>query len=338
VKFYFLAYSWVGDHYQYLAMPAALALIVSAATWVGAAMSKGLGSMGQQALSALAGAVVVLLMMLSQQQTMLYRDVERLWLDTLAKSPGAWMARHNLALHYSSLGRHADALDQFELLLARPEYPRYWPEEDSKILTNYANALTSSGRETDAEKAFRKAIDLDPVYPKPRNNLATMLANTGRFDAAIREYEALLELPLKPGERARYLLNLGTTHADRQDWPQAEAVFRAALAVDGTNAAGYEWLGIVAARQDRHEDAKRWLERAIDLETNPAARARILMNLASIHESEGDLPAAAKRASEASRLEPANTRFAATAATLARRLREEPSKPQRSITPEAQPR
>jgi len=338
VKFYFLAYSWVGDHYQYLAMPAALTLIVSAATQVGAAITKGTGRKGQLALSALAAAVVVLLMLLSQQRTMLYRDVERLWLDTLAKSPGAWMARHNLALHYSFLGRHADALDQFERLLARPEYPRHWPKEDSKILTNYANALNSSGRESDAEKAFRKAIDLDPEYPKPRNNLATMLANTGQFDAAIREYEALLTLPLKPKERARYLLNLGTTHADRQEWPAAEAVFRASLAIDGTNAAGCEWLGIVAARQDRQSEAKQWLGRAIDLETTPATRARILMNLASIHESEGDLPAAAKRASEASRLEPTNPRFAATAEGLARRLREEPSKPQRSITPEAQPR
>jgi tetratricopeptide (TPR) repeat protein len=134
---------------------------------------------------------------------------------------------------------------------------------------------------TEAFEAYRAAIALDPAYPKPRNNLAKLLADSGRRGEAIAEYESLLALPLPPADRARYTFNLGTVFADQRDWKAAERQFLEATRLIPDSGDNAEWLGIVTLRQGRVAEAADLFEQALKLARDPAARARAQANLAA---------------------------------------------------------
>jgi type IV pilus assembly protein PilF len=54
------------------------------------------------------------------------------------------------------------------------------------------------GRTEDAEKEYRRAIQLKPSFAEAHNNLGQLLARTGRLDEALREFDAALSIMLYP--------------------------------------------------------------------------------------------------------------------------------------------
>jgi tetratricopeptide (TPR) repeat protein len=144
---------------------------------------------------------------------------------------------------------------------------------------NHAQALEGLGRGDEAEAAYREAIALDAAYLKPRNNLAKLLADTGRRGEAVVEYQALLALPLSAPDRARYAFNLGTVLADDREWRAAEEQFLEATRLSPDSGDYAEWLGIVTLRQGRVAEAVGLFERAVNLARDPAALARAEANL-----------------------------------------------------------
>ncbi len=65
----------------------------------------------------------------------------------------------------------------------------------------------AGGRPTDSEKAFRKAISLNPLFDKAHNNLGALLANQERFEEAAACFREALKLD-PSNEKARMNLNL----------------------------------------------------------------------------------------------------------------------------------
>src|SRR5262249_40695761 len=90
--FYPMRYSYVADHFQYLAAPALIALIVAAIARLlralGPAVQKGGGYV-------LAGLVLIACLALSIRQAQIYASPLDLWRDTAAKNPDSWMVRNN---------------------------------------------------------------------------------------------------------------------------------------------------------------------------------------------------------------------------------------------------
>ena len=103
---YPMRYSYVADHFQYLASMGLIALSVGSVAYgieqwgltPARGMSKGFG------LTVLGLIVLLVLGVLTWRQAHVYKNLETLWRDTIDKNPQAWMAYNNLGLVLSERG------------------------------------------------------------------------------------------------------------------------------------------------------------------------------------------------------------------------------------------
>jgi len=172
VDVYPMRYSFVADHFQYLA---GIGLIV-----LGAAVLNRVPRV-------IPAMLVVLLGALTWQQAGIYRNPETLWRDTLAKNPDCWMAHNNLGLLLSDQGRIEEAMQHYHQSL------QINPNND-EALYNLGVALAGEGRFDEAIENYRKAIQIDPNFGDALNNLGVALADEGRFDEAIKNYHRALQI------------------------------------------------------------------------------------------------------------------------------------------------
>lgn len=113
------------------------------------------------------------------------------------------------------------------------------------------DALSERGRLDQAEKAYRRAVDLRPGHPGARNNLGTLYRKQGRLDEAEAEFRQLLQyspdvIPTR--------LNLASLLLQRGDWEEARDQYQRALAFDHTQGVAQTNLGNIAL-QFEHDPA-----------------------------------------------------------------------------------
>ena len=172
VNVYPMRYSFVADHFQYLA---GVGLIVLAA----AALNR--------APRVIPATLVVLLGALTWQQAGIYRDLETLWRDTLAKNPGCWLAHNNLGLLLRNQGRIEEAMEHYhQAIQINPNY--------AESLNNLGVALADKGWFDEAIENYRKAIQINPNYSDALSNLGVALAAQGRFDEAIENQRKAIQI------------------------------------------------------------------------------------------------------------------------------------------------
>lgn len=207
---YFLVNSRVSDHFQYLALIPALALVAAMlAIRLNATARRVIGT-----------ALALGLLLLTLQRARVFASDEALWRDTLAKNPAAWMAHNNLACILAEQQKLDDAIRHFEaslninprnpsaqgnlgralLLTGRPvdAETRFLAAlelkpDDAATLTAYAQLLAGSGRKEEALSLLQKAVSARPKA-ETRLQLAQMLATTGRRREAVAEYRRVLAL------------------------------------------------------------------------------------------------------------------------------------------------
>lgn len=151
-------YSFVADHFQYLATPAALALLGAA-----------LATAARRARRArfLAAAAVVGLAVLTFRQGFIYRDAETLWRDTVRKNPASWMAWTNLGNALAAERRYDEAIPYFERAYAVSD-----AVEDTHY--NIGVARVRQGRPDDAERHFRRALEINPAFVPAMESLGKL--------------------------------------------------------------------------------------------------------------------------------------------------------------------
>lgn len=172
---YPFVYSYVADHFQYLA---SLALIVPAAVLL---VRHRIGWM-------LAAVIVCVLGILTWRQARTYRDAETLYRATVERNPGAWMAWNNLGLiRMADRARLPEAMADFEQALRlRPDYP--------EALGNLGLALTRAGRAAEAVPHLQAAVRLKPGLHQLHNNLGIALAASGRPAEALLAFRTAAAL------------------------------------------------------------------------------------------------------------------------------------------------
>jgi Flp pilus assembly protein TadD len=182
VNFYFMIYSFVSDHYQYLASFGVIALFAGVAATAAAKSPK-----PRLVQAVLATTLAVLLGMRTTLQALDYRDEETLWRATLDRNPAAWMAATNLGWLLAERGEEDEALRRFdEARIANPRATLAWI--DGGIVE------ARFGRLEDAARDYRRALELEPDNAQAHNLLGVTLALLGSEDEAADHFRAALRV------------------------------------------------------------------------------------------------------------------------------------------------
>lgn len=224
-----LHYTPGADHWQYLAMPAPLALL--AAGWV--KLHDRAPPRWQGPLAALPALALAALAALSWQRAALYRHDEPLWRDAVIKAPRSAYARASLANTVFDQGRREEARQSFV------ESVRLEPRNPLAPLAHYRLALLDLDQAQGgaAIEHLATALALDARYLEARILITTLLIESDRPADAGPHLQVLLS------HSGRSTLLLGRTLARGKN-PQralallprffgtsAEAAARTALAV-----------------------------------------------------------------------------------------------------------
>ena len=213
-----MRYSFVADHFQYLASIAPLALAAGAGTIAARRGGPALQRAGIVVAVLAIGACAVL----TARQTRVYADLRTLWTDTLAKNPGAWMAHNNLGLLLFGEGRTDEAMAHYRAAIeAKPD--------DAFARNNLGRALASVGRIEEARVVLVEAVRLEPGNAEAWSNLGNVHAAAGRYDAARDAYER--SIAVRPSFADAYG-NLGNVLLLTGRREEAIAAYQQALRID----------------------------------------------------------------------------------------------------------
>jgi tetratricopeptide (TPR) repeat protein/predicted membrane protein len=203
---YTFRYSFVADHYQYLACIGPIALVSGGgATWMARDPAR-------RGWIRAAGVVILLALgVLTWRQCLVYEDDETIWVDTLAKNPGSLMAHYNLANGLMRDGNFAQSLAEYDRAVELdPEF--------FEARCNRGDLLAHLGRLPEAEADYAVAVQIQPASSVIRNSYGLILRRMGRLaDAAAQFREAV---QLQPGSGVAEK-NLADTLAAEGDYADA---------------------------------------------------------------------------------------------------------------------
>ena len=231
-------YSYVADHFQYLASVGLIVLLV-------ALISKAVYRWDRRITSVLALIVLLPLGWQTWHQGYVYRDVKTLWSDTIEKNPLSWMAHNNLGAVLADEGRLEEALSHYSKAL---QLNATHPE----IHNNLGNAFAKLGRFHQAEIHYLQALQINPEYAKAHNNLGNLLATQGRLDEAVNHFSEALRL--RP-DYAEAHSNLGNVLATQGKFDEAMDHYLAALRIKPDYAQAHYNLGNTLALMGRLDEA-----------------------------------------------------------------------------------
>jgi tetratricopeptide (TPR) repeat protein len=215
---YPMRYSFVADHFAYLAAIPVLALGATA-------LARG-AARWRVPTPARRGAAAVLLLVLGSLTWVRAGDFENrttLWRATIAANPQAWIAYEDLGLQAFAAGRIDDAVALFT------QAQRAEPREPDPY-ANLGNALLAQGKIAAAEALYRRGLALPPSNAAAEAALhmgmGMVLGNQGRPADAVTQFRlAIARLPRYP--QAQLNLALALLDLGRRD--EARAALAEAL-------------------------------------------------------------------------------------------------------------
>jgi protein O-mannosyl-transferase len=286
---FFYRYSFVCDHFQYLAAIGPIALAAAAIT-----ITLDIFSNGQPLLKpAVCGLLLLMLGALTWRQSGIFENRETLWRDTLAHNPDSWMAHDNLGVWLSQSGRFEEADAQYQTAISlRPNdhiayydlgiecamkgelekaldyYNASLKISPSYALTHYemANVLARQGKLDDAIPEYTTALKTYPDFATAHFNLANAFAKKGNLDGAIEQYTKALDI--QP-EDARAQASLGRALAAKGNSVEAIVHFQKALEIDPNSVEAMANLANALLGQKRFDEAITLYHAALQL--NPAS-------------------------------------------------------------------
>lgn len=93
------------------------------------------------------------------------------------------------------------------------------------LVSNLARVVQAIGDFTEAEKLYRKAISMDPMFAEYHQDLASFLCEMRRMDEALEEAECVLKLDPSMSEawrlRGYILMHLGEPRKARDSYAEA---------------------------------------------------------------------------------------------------------------------
>ncbi len=208
VNVYPFRFSFVADHFQYLAGVGIIALIAASIDWLVCRLRT-----SSPALRGMAAAMPLglILGILTWNQSRLYAAPRVLYEETLRRNPSAWLAHLNLGFlaDQDPLQGKAAAMAHYRAALAIN------PDE-AQVHKNLGTDYMESGLYEDALKEYQAAVRLAPGYSEAYLNMGADLQHLGRYQEAEAAYREALAI--KPEVAvAHYDLGVALTYLGRRE-------------------------------------------------------------------------------------------------------------------------
>ena len=256
VSMYYFRYTYVADHFQYLAAMGIIALVVGGVTWgidKWCLMQTGERTEWYGVKVSLGVIVLLVFGILTWRHTHVYHDLETLWLDTIKKNPRSWMAHNNLGILYHNQGKDNEAINELrEAVRLKSDY--------GDAYYNLGIAYVKQGWFDRAIKEYRKALDLNPDDAEIHNNLGFAYGKLDRYDKAIEEFRVAIQL--KPNFVDAHRNLAGVYH---KSWLLREAIaeYKTVLELEPLNADSYNNLGVVYGQMGFLDEAAAAFQEAL---------------------------------------------------------------------------
>ena len=270
---YPMRFSFVADHFQYLASMGLIVLIAAGVS----TLLKQLGPGRRKVGFALCLAVLLVVGMRSWQQATIYRDPETLYRDTIAKNPTSWIAYNNLGVILETQGHLNEAMAHYiKALEIKPDY--------AQAYYGMAEVFARQGKFEEAVSYNEKALSIRPDYPLPYNSLGTIYAQEGNVDKAIFYFSQVLK---RRPDYASAHNNLGALLSAQGKLDEAIEHFSAAVRIDPTAVEAHNNLGTILARQGKFKEAIEHYHQALRIKPDSV---RIRRNLERAQEQANQSP------------------------------------------------
>jgi protein O-mannosyl-transferase len=238
-------YSFVADHFQYLASVGLIILVAA-----------GLARLPRF----IPPIVLALLGVLTWKQVGIYRGLETLWRDTVEKNPESWMAQNNLGIVLQKRGQNDEAITHFQKALELDP-------NKFEIQNNLGFLLSASGRLREAFPYLEKALEINPNYAEAHYNLGNALLRTGRVAEAIVQLQQAVEIdPTYVPAHS----NLGSALLQTRQLDESLAHLQKALEIDPDYKAAHFNLANTLLQMGRTEEAISHLQRVLAIDPNDA--------------------------------------------------------------------
>ena len=177
ISLYTFRYTFVADHYQYIASIGLVGLIAAATTreWRQLTLRFVMRYV-------LPSVVLLILGGLTWRQAQAYQDPPTLWRDVIAKYPASWMAHNNLGTELLAEGDFEEAAEHYaQALRAKPDLP--------EAHYNLGRAYAAVGKQKEAIAAYEGALRFKPDLGPAHYSLAIALYHEGQYAQAWSEVE-----------------------------------------------------------------------------------------------------------------------------------------------------
>jgi len=221
-----------------------------------------------------------------------YQEATRYLQQALKISPDLAEAHNSLGLVLKSQNRPDQAIAHFQAALAaNPELVAadinigtlltaqgktgkamaYYSKaltldpDNIQLHNNIGNILAKQGRFDEAIKHYTRALEINPKQIITLNNMGNALLAIGKYDEAIRQYQAALSIDPK---FKNALYNLAMVYAVKKDYAKSIDAFKRILTLEPKNAVAAYDIACIYSRQNKKEEAVKWLKKAVDMGYN----------------------------------------------------------------------
>lgn len=251
---YYFTYSFVADHFQYLASLGVITLVSAGIANGLAHLKKPLRYVGE----AICVVLLVVLAALSWQQSPMYADIVTLYKSTIERNPDCWLAHNNLGKVLADGDNQEEAMAHYRSAIRiKPDF--------AHAHNNLGIVLSRVGRLPEALSEYRTAISLNTGDPTYHSNMASTLVKLGQYQEAIDHCREAVRLDPNSFD-AR--LNLGGALLHAGQIPEAIVELRAAQALRPDDPIACNTLGAALLQASQYPEAIQQFEHALQLRPN----------------------------------------------------------------------
>ena len=260
-------YSWVADHFQYLACPALVAgVVVAIARALDRVQPSRETDEPQPTPYVLSGVVLIVLGVMSFQRAKVFDGMVPLFRDVVRKNPSSWMAHYNLGTALAEDVNKATELDPDQSRAMLDEAVGHFetavklrPDHD-RALNNWGIILLRRGEIDAAIDKFRRALAINPRNVSTMTNLGQAMHRQKNYEEAVRLYREALRIAesqrtVSKAEQSGIYQSLGLSLEALKQPEQTMGAYAEAVELNRNNLAARLQYGELLARSGKLVEA-----------------------------------------------------------------------------------